>query len=255
MKIIKEENLNHNIFKDYNNLTNILEIFRFGSPEGYMIIRRSGTNFAIDFYSDAPIKITRELKEILVPYFKGDLFISLNENQDDLKEYIQAQKMEYWFSSINMVISSINDMIEGEIVPYNGELERYINILGKAFIPLRTTLGFEIPDNFASNPNYAKKIFEETNKTGSFYGYVVKGKIIGAAYAYDNDIEDIGIDPEFQGKGYGRQLLRGCVKSLLNKYKKVTLGVVEINTKAHKLYESEGFKVTSYRHNYKNFNE
>jgi len=29
MKIIKEENLNHNIFKDYDNLTNILEIFMY----------------------------------------------------------------------------------------------------------------------------------------------------------------------------------------------------------------------------------
>ena len=255
MKIIKEENLNHNVFKDYDNLTNILEIFRFESPEGYMIIRRSGTNFAIDFYSDAPIKITRELKEILVPYFKGDLFISLNENQDDLKEYIQSQKMEYWFSSYNMVTSSINDMTEGEIVPYNGELERYIHILGKAFIPLREKLGFKEPDNFESNPNYAKKIFEETSKTDSFYGYVVDGKIVGAAYSYGNDIEDIGVDPEFQGKGYGRQLLRGCVTNMLTKHKEVTLRVVEINTKAYKLYISEGFKVKSYRHNYKNFND
>lgn len=255
MRIIIEENLNHNIFKDYDNFTNILEIFRFESPKGYMIIRRSGTNFAIDIYSVTPIKIIKELKEILVPYFKGDLFISLNENQEELKEYIQSQNMEYWFSSYNMVTDSIMEMTEGKIVPYNGELERYIHIFGKAFIPIRKGLGFEILDNFDSNPNYAKKIFEETNKTGSFYGYVVDEKIIGASYAYDNEIESIGIDPEFQGKGYGRQLLRGTVYNMLAKFKEVTLGVVEINTKAHKLYESEGFKVTSYRHNYKNFTE
>ncbi len=56
-------------------------------------------------------------------------------------------------------------------------------------------------------------------------------------------------------KGYGRQLLRGTVCNMLTKFKEVTLGVVEINKKAHKLYESEGFKVASYLHNYKNFSE
>ncbi|MCD4818014.1 MAG: GNAT family N-acetyltransferase [Candidatus Cloacimonetes bacterium] len=255
MKIIKEENLNHKVFKDYDNFTNILEIFRFESPKGYMIIRRSDKNFAIDFFSVLPIIVTKKLKEILVPYFKGDLFISLNENQKELKEYIQIQNMEYWFSTYNMLTDSIKEMTEGKIAPYNGELERYIYIFGKAFIPLRKSLGFVESDKFISNPKYAKKIFEETNNTGSFYGYIVNGKIIGAAYSYENDIESISIDPEFQGKGYGRQLLRGCVKNMLSKYKEVTLGVVEINTKAHKLYESEGFKVTSYRHNYKNFIE
>jgi len=44
MIIIKQENLNHEIFKAYDNFTNILEIFRFEEPDGYMIIRRSGTS-------------------------------------------------------------------------------------------------------------------------------------------------------------------------------------------------------------------
>ena len=161
--------------------------------------------------------------------------------------------MEYWFNSYNMVTDSIKEMTEGKLVPYNGELERYIHILGKAFIPIRKSLGFETPDYFKANPDDAKKTFEETNKTNSFYGYVVDGNIIGAAYAYDNDIESIGIDPEYQGKGFGRQLLRGAVSRILNRYEEVTIGVVEINTKAYKLYMSEGFKVTLYRHNYKNF--
>ncbi|MDP8202684.1 MAG: GNAT family N-acetyltransferase [Candidatus Tenebribacter burtonii] len=255
MKIIKEKDLNHKIFQGYDNLTNILEMFRFESPDGYMIIRRSGKNFAIVIYSVSSVKVTKEFEEIIVPYFKGDLFISINENQEQVKNYIQNKNMSYWFSSYNMVVDCIKEMTEGKIVPYNGELKRYIHVLGKAFIPLRKSLGFEIPENFAADPNYAKKIFEKTNKTGSFYGYVVEGKIVGAAYAYGNDINSIGIDPEFQGKGYGRQLLRGTVNNMLSKFKKVTLGVVEINTKSHKLYESEGFKVTSYRHNYKNFNE
>ena len=76
---------NHEIFKEYNNHTNILEIFRFESPEGYMIIRRSGKNFAIDIYGDSPIELTTEIKEILVPYFKGDLLMSLDKNQNDCK--------------------------------------------------------------------------------------------------------------------------------------------------------------------------
>jgi len=255
MNIIKQENLNHEIFKAYDNFTNILEIFRFEEPDGYMIIRRSGTNFAIDFFGVSPLLVNPELKEILVPYFKGDLFISMNEQQDELKEYIKSQKMVFWFSSYDMITDSMNEMTEGKLVPYKGELERYIHIFGKAFLPLRTELGFETPENFAADPEYAKNIFEETNQVDSFYGYEVEGKIVGAAYAFGNEVESIAVDPEYQGKGYGKQLLRGCVSDMLTKHKTVSIGVVEINRKAHKLYESVGFKVTSYRHNYKNFVE
>lgn len=253
MKIIKEDNLNHEIFKEYNNHTNILEIFRFESPEGYMIIRRSGKRFAIDIYGAASIELTTELKEILVPYFKGDILMSLDKSQNDLKEYIEHQGIKYWFSTYNMSIDSIKEMTEGKIVPYNGELERYIHIYGKSYIPLREELGFEVADNCESDPAWAKKDFEESNKTGSFYGYVVNDKIIGVAFVDDNEIDEICIDPEYQGKGYGRQLLRGVVSNLLSKFDKVILGVVEINRKAYNLYESEGFKVTSYLQNYKNY--
>ncbi len=253
MRIIKEDNLNHAIFKEYDNHTNILEIFRFESPGGYMIIRRSGKNFAIDIYGDNPIDLTSEFKETLVPYLKGDLLISLDKNQNNLKEYIENQGMKYWFGEHGMVTNSMKEMTEGKIVPYNGELERYIHIWGKSFAPLREELGFKVPDNVENDPGFAKKVFEETNKDGAFYGYLVDGKIVGVAFAEDNAVDEISIDPEFQGKGYGRQLLRGIVNALLLKFKEVTIGTQDINTKAYNLYTSEGFKVTSYQERYKNY--
>ncbi len=253
MKVIKDANLSHEIFKEFSNHTNILEIFRFESPEGYMIIRRSGKNFAIDIYGATSIELTSELKEILVPYFKGDLFMSLDKNQNNLKEYIEDQGLKYWFSSYSMVTNSMKEMTEGKIVPYNGELERYSHIWGKSFVPLRIKLGFEVADNIENNPDFAKKVFEGTNKDGAFYGYLVDGKIVGVAFADGSEVDEISIDPEFQGKGYGRQLLRGIVNDLLSKHKEVIIGVAEINKKAYNLYMSEGFKVTSYRHKYKNY--
>jgi ribosomal-protein-alanine N-acetyltransferase len=255
MRIIKEKNLDHNAFFGYDNLVNILEIFRFENPTGYMIIRRSGTNFAIDFKSDAPIEVDSELKEILVPYFKGDLFISTNQNQSELKTFIETKGMRHWFNSFDMITNNCNEMTEGEIVAYNGELERYIYIFGQAFIPIRNKLRFKQLNYFGENPDQAKKIFEETDAKNGFYGLKIGEKIIAAAYAYENDIESIAVDPEFQGKGYGKQLLRGCLKDLLARYDEVTIGVVEINNKAFNLYKSKGFEVTLFRHNYRNFED
>jgi GNAT superfamily N-acetyltransferase len=97
-------------------------------------------------------------------------------------------------------------------VAYNGELERYIYIFGQAFIPIRNKLRFKQLNYFGENPDQAKKIFEETDAKNGFYGLKIGEKIIAAAYAYENDIESIAVDPEFQGKGYGKQLLRGCLK-------------------------------------------
>ena len=74
MRILKENDLAHKVFKEYEKTNNILEMFRFESPDGYMIMRRTDKNFAIDFYGASNIKVTDELKAILTPYFKADIF-------------------------------------------------------------------------------------------------------------------------------------------------------------------------------------
>ncbi len=253
MNILKEKNLEHKIFKEYDKINNILEIFRFSSPDGYMVMRRSDENFAIDFFGASNIKITEELKTILAPYLKADLFISLDKKQNDLETYFNENKFRFWFSDYDMIISEIDDMKTGNLVNYNGELNEYSHIFGKAFMPLRKLLGFKDLNFAETYPKLAKKWFEEANAEGSFYGYEVNKIKVGASTAEGNVIDQLAIAPEYQGKGYGREMLKGIVKDMLTKYEHVRIGAVEINTKAYHLYTDVGFKVIKYEHHYVNY--
>jgi ribosomal protein S18 acetylase RimI-like enzyme len=56
-------------------------------------------------------------------------------------------------------------------------------------------------------------------------------------------IVNILILREFQGRGYGTQILQSILAEASTSGKAVRLGVFKINTRARKLYESLGFKV------------
>lgn len=69
---------------------------------------------------------------------------------------------------------------------------------------------------------------------------------IGGANAEDNEISifGLGILPEYQGRGFGRELLHQIVSDLLKKnYKNITLEVNSNNKRAFNLYKSSGFEI------------
>ena len=66
------------------------------------------------------------------------------------------------------------------------------------------------------------------------------------AYAEDGEvsINGLGILPEFQGKGYGKELLLMIMRDLLeNGHENITLEVNSKNNRAFELYRKSGFKV------------
>lgn len=64
-------------------------------------------------------------------------------------------------------------------------------------------------------------------------------------------IHDFCVLPSYQGRGYGREILSGVVKILLEqKCSHVRLGVVTQNRRALHLYESLGFEVSAESHYY-----
>lgn len=106
---------------------------------------------------------------------------------------------------------------------------------------------------YKSNKEEAKKEFENANKEGNFYGYVVDGNIVGGGIAVNNELDIMAIKPELQCNGLGRQLLRGIVNEMKKKDPKVTIGVVESNQHVLKLYLSEGFIIDRYEKRFKNY--
>ncbi len=75
----------------------------------------------------------------------------------------------------------------------------------------------------------------------------VNGKIVGICTVGTEDdfvmISGMGIDSEFRGKGYGRELLDQAVSYALEKYNcSFRLEVSSVNDRAYKLYKSIGFR-------------
>lgn len=70
------------------------------------------------------------------------------------------------------------------------------------------------------------------------------GDIAGAVSCYGNELDDLVVNPLFQRKGYGRQLLlwgMNCIKE--RGYDEIVLHVAEWNQNAVKLYLETGFEI------------
>ncbi len=255
MKIIKEKDAKHEVFKSYNELENVLELYRFEEPSGFMVIRRTGDCFKIKISAQNEITELDEIKQVLKPYINGKVYMILDINQDLLCDYIKSKGIKLWFGYYEMSIESYDrEMTYGELKGYEGKDECYGHILGKAFEPMRTLHGFEPFDWYAANPEEGMKEFLEAHDKNNFYSYYVDDKLVGVGIVIDNMIDVIGIEPTLQKKGYGKQLLRGVVNDMLKKdIKKIEIGVVESNQHVYKLYSDEGFKTDCHSRMYKNY--
>ena len=254
MIIIKETDLSHEIFKNYEKEDDILELFRFESPKGYMIIRRSGEVFNIKLTAEDNFDVDDTLEKIMKPYLKGDVLFIIDIHLQDLKTCLESKGMNYWYGMYGMSLPKREfSMSVGKVQPYNNEVDTYCRILGKCFEPMRERHDFKPYDWYGEKREEAIKEFKEANAVNSFYGYVVDGTIIGAAVAIKHEIDILGIEPKLHKKGYGRQLLRGVLEDMFKRYDTIEISVVESNQHVLKLYENEGFVINSHKQTYKNY--
>lgn len=254
MKIIKEKDMNHKIFSKDEISENTLEIFRFEEPEGYLFINRGKEGFNIYIHSSDELIVSDELKGILLPYLNGKTYVSVSSVNIKLIEYFKSKGQVEWFGYYSMYLNDeINQMTKGTLQPYNNELDIYIDIFGRCFEPMRKLHDFKPYDWYKTNREEAKKEFEDANKEGNFYGYVIDSQIVGGGIAADNELDIMAIKPELQCNGLGRQLLRGIVNEMKKKNPKVTIGVVESNQHVLKLYLSEGFVIDRHEKRFKNY--
>ncbi len=93
------------------------------------------------------------------------------------------------------------------------------------------------------------------NNNNLCYSLILKGKTIGyliTMLAIDSaDILNIGIDPNFQRKGYGKALLKHLIEELRKRdIYEILLEVRVGNKSAIQFYKRQGFKEISVRKNY-----
>ncbi|WP_433747755.1 GNAT family N-acetyltransferase [Falsibacillus pallidus] len=128
------------------------------------------------------------------------------------------------------------------LTAYSDEFyDNYQKIYNECFYDMRKALEVK-PYNFYSSK---EQIVEKKN---NIYLLIQNEKLIGSVACYGNEIDDLIVNKEFQGQGYGTQLLYWAINNIQNnsrdKELPITLQVAKWNETAVSLYEKNNFRCT-----------
>lgn len=98
------------------------------------------------------------------------------------------------------------------------------------------------------NQNHMSKIQESSiiNQFSKVLIFEISQEVIGFVwFSYYSDdiiwIDSIILKPEFQGKGFGKEVMNHLISKFQKHFKFIDLGVQEGNSRAKKFYETLGF--------------
>lgn len=124
------------------------------------------------------------------------------------------------------------------LIPYSGELyDIYQEIYNECFYEMRKALDVK-PYHFYSSKE------QLVDKKDCIYLLIQNEKLMGSVACYGNEIDDLIVNKEFQGQGYGRQLLFWAINHIQNRSNElpIKLHVAKWNANALRLYEENSFK-------------
>lgn len=117
--------------------------------------------------------------------------------------------------------------------------QEYKRIYNECFYEMRKALDIQ-PYNFL---NAYEQI---AGKIQDIYLLTERGEIIGSVACYGNEIDDLIVNPKFQHKGYGKQLLLWAMQHIRERSNEpITLHVAQWNHDALMLYKKVGFEVAA----------
>lgn len=124
-----------------------------------------------------------------------------------------------------------------KLTPYSDELyDNYQKIYNACFYKMRKALDIK-PYNFYSSNE------QLSDKKNNMFLFLQNEKLIGSVGCYGNEIDDLIVKKEFQGKGYGTQLLIWAINHIQNSNElPIKLNVAKWNENAVSLYEKNNFE-------------
>ena len=123
-------------------------------------------------------------------------------------------------------------------IPFEAEFyQEYRRIYNECFCEMRKALDIQ--------PYHFLNAYDQiADKAKDIYLLIEKGKIIGSVACYGNEIDDLIVNPKFQSRGYGKQLLLWAMQHIRERSNDpITLHVAGWNRNALMLYRKVGFEV------------
>lgn len=123
-----------------------------------------------------------------------------------------------------------------KLVPYiSGYQEQYKDIYNACYHEMREALEIK-PYDFIQDNSFFDEGMENV------YLLIEQGEIIGSVALKGEEIDDLIVNPEYQGQGYGNVLLLWALQNIQTD--KVILHVAAWNERAVNLYKKYGFEIT-----------
>lgn len=125
------------------------------------------------------------------------------------------------------------------LVPFEDKYsEAYIQIYNECFFEMRRALDVK-------PYHYYQSVEQLAERKDKIYLYLQEDEIIGSFVLSENEIDDVIVNPKFQGQGYGKKLLHTAVAIMQTKrVSPIILHVAAWNERALRLYETNGFEST-----------
>lgn len=139
-----------------------------------------------------------------------------------------AHKMEY--------VRPVTEKTTVTLVSYDPKYqEQYKLIYNACYHEMREALDIK-PYDFIQDDSFFEKGIDDV------YLLIENGQLIGSVVLKGSEIDDLIVAPEFQNKGYGKQILLWAIEHV--RTDKISLRVAQWNEKAIRLYEKNGFEIT-----------
>ena len=123
-----------------------------------------------------------------------------------------------------------------EMVSYSSAYqEQYKTIYNECYYDMRAALGIE-PFYFIQDDSF----FE--NDMNCVYLLLHDEELIGSVALKGNKIDDLIVNPKYQGQGYGRKILLWALSHMNSE--RIFLHVADWNQRAIRLYQINGFVIT-----------
>lgn len=171
-----------------------------------------------------------------------------NEKHNKWRKFYSEKQFERWFGIHGMIYKGGN-FEETKLNFRNYEendFDMYYTYLGECFSPMRKANDIRPFDIFKGSSldkiaNLKKGMQEQKDYTYLFFD----GKdFVGSSIIKYEEIDDLFVVPELQGRGYGRKIMEATINMTLKRnFDRITLGAVAWNKPAINLYKSLGFEI------------
>ena len=171
------------------------------------------------------------------------------------RAFYARRGFEVWYSMDELVYHGGRRGLRGpgdrgrEIRPYDDRyFERYIRIVGDAFEPMRRGKDFRPHNVFEMNDNPERRAYFLSVGHDIFLAFAMgsggEETLVGVGGVQGDFIDEVGVDPAYQGQGYGKALTEFGLNLLLERgYPSPRTSVVSDNEPARGMYCRLGFEL------------